>query len=214
MAVGGIFSVAGPLCTREAVTERHSIAERRSLTRLERLEGAAYQSSLLRRRDGDVRTSGESDHADTKFLGHPVDESLRRPLRGDQPRRPDVLRAHRQRRVDRDQHRRLLALDAHACVRPRDADDHRGQSDDEKSKRQMSTPAGRRVDEVRQQARRGETSCVALPAPFAHDVQPHQHGYEHETDQCQRRLKAHRRGPRRRKTASKRSQSPAVVSTT
>ena len=193
MAVGGVFPSLVRSVTREAVAERDGIAERCPLPRPERPESATHEHPVLRGRNGDIRTSAESDHADTELLRHPVDESLRGSLRGDQPGRPDVLRAHRQRRVDRDEHGCLLALNPHARMRARDTDDHRGQRDDEQRKRQMSAPAGRRVDEVRQQARRGEPSGISLPAPFTNDVQPHEHGYDDERDQRQRRLEAHRR---------------------
>ena len=34
-----------------------------------------HEPPVLRRRNGDIRAPGEADHADTKLLRHPVDES-------------------------------------------------------------------------------------------------------------------------------------------
>ena len=51
---------------------------------------------------------------------------------------------HRARRVDREDHRRLLARDAHRRERPRDADDHRREAEQEDGERKVPQPSRRR----------------------------------------------------------------------
>ena len=49
-------------------------------------------------------------------------------------------------------HGGLLALDAHVGVRTCDADHHRRERDEQNGERQMTPPARRCIDEIREQA--------------------------------------------------------------
>src|SRR5919108_2547812 len=78
----------------------------------------------------------------------------------------------------------------------------------------MTAPARRGVDEIRKQRRSREAGGEVGAPPLAPDVCSNERGDDQKTHERERPLKAHRRCPLRRKTASERNQSPDVESTT
>ena len=102
--------------------------------------------------------------------------------------------------------------DAHGRVRSRDADDHRGERDEQHRDREMASGARGALDEVRQQRGRRPGGRGALSRPLVQQVRDEQQRQEQEAEQPDRRGEAH--FALRRNSASSRSQSPDVDSTT
>ncbi len=87
------------------------------------------ERAVGRRRQRDGGAAREGDDAHLELLRHLGDERLGGRLGGAEPRGLDVVRPHRVGDVDGEDDRRLLARDLDRRVRPRDADDQRGERD-------------------------------------------------------------------------------------
>ena len=112
---------------------------------------------VVRRRRRDLRLSREDDEPDPEVVRRLVEERAKRLLRRAEPRRLDVLRLHRARRVDDEDHRRLLAQERALDVRAGEADDEGAQA--ERRGSPQARTAARSVPRRRSRGRRG--SCSA-----------------------------------------------------
>src|SRR5581483_1564158 len=116
--------------------------------------------------------------------------------------------------VDRDDDRRLLALDRQRRVRPSDPDQHGGQREQEDREGDVAPPAGGALDDVREHRRGGEALGRARAAALEEDVAGDRQRDRDEREQGERGRERHRtRAPARRKAARPRIQSPSVIST-
>ena len=146
------------------------------------------------------------------FFGTFSRELDRRRLRRREPRRRDIGRAHRARDVHREQHRRLLAPHRHRRVRARDADDHHRERDEQQRDRNVAPPPGAR------------STRFGTSAGFAHAAAARCRRRSRQSTRRRAAAGAAARAaqcgelkltrPLRRKSASSRSQSPDVDSTT
>ena len=78
---------------------------------------------IVRRRRRYLRLAGEYDEPDLQVVGCLVEERAQSLLRRAEPRRLDVLGLHGARRVDDEDHRRLLLQQRALDVRAREADE-------------------------------------------------------------------------------------------
>jgi hypothetical protein len=111
---------------RELDRERERVADRRAAVageEVDRVERGAQELAVPRRRRRHLRVAGERDQADLEPLGDAVEERPDGLLRRGEPRRLDVLRLHRARDVDDEDHGRALPrherLDLRPCERAR-----------------------------------------------------------------------------------------------
>jgi hypothetical protein len=77
-------------------------------------------------------------------------------------------------------------------VRARDADDHRGERDEQDGEWQVASRSGRAVDDVRQEGRVPEARREGRPAPLARDVEPHEQGHGEEAEEREWPVEPHR----------------------
>jgi hypothetical protein len=74
----------------------------------------------------------------------------------------------------------------HGGVRPRDADEHRRESDEQHGEREVSSPTRRGGDEVRQQRGIAEAPSGVDAAPLPGDVQRREQRHDEQGKQRER----------------------------
>ena len=168
----------------ELCREQHRVADRCALARAQRPDRrrARGRGRPSARRAICARVANETTPI-RNFFGT-VDEWCAAALRGGEPRRLDVGRAHRPRDVDREQDGRLLAGHADRRMRPRDADDQRRERDEQERDRHVPARTGRAVDQIRQQRRASSSAAAnALAAPLAETYSADEHGDREQPEQ-------------------------------
>ena len=95
---------------------------------------------VVGRRRRHLRLSREHDETDPQVVGRLVEEGAKRLLRGAEPCRLDVLRLHRTRRVDDEDHGRLLSQERALDVRTGQTDDERAETEHENRRGHETQP--------------------------------------------------------------------------
>ena len=190
---------------------RDRVTDRGPGVRLEAVDlvddlGAVVRGLGERRRGG-----RERDEADTEPLGQPLDEPAGRVLRGGEPRRRDVGSHHRPGDVDRQDDARLVTRHGDRRLGPCERDEQCDERQQGKDGRDVPPPAGRAVDDVREQVEVREPHRVLHTPPLDEEVRHHQQRHDRQREKGEGPREAHRRLLLvERKPASMRSQSSSV----
>ena len=101
-----------------------------------------------------------------------VEERADRLLRGAEPRRLDVLRLHRARRVHDEDHRRALLQEHPLDLRPRERDEERGEPEHEERGRDVAAATSASRDDRREHVEVRVPHGVARAAPLGEEPDP------------------------------------------
>ena len=182
-AVGGLVPSAlrsrCPSCAESAIASPSAVPSpgRRAASAARTSDRSAVGGTATTARDANETTPTRN------FSGTLRRKAFAAVAGGPEPRRLDVLRGHRARDVDRQDHGRLLTRDADVRVRARDSDHHRGQRHQEDRDRKMAAPSRCPVDEVGKQGEVREAGHVRATAALVSHVRHNKEGHDQEPEE-------------------------------
>ena len=182
---------------REQRRERHDdgAADRGVALQLEPVDGAHEVLAVLRRRLHHRGGAGERHDREADVLRLVLDERLRGFLRGREPRRLDVGRAHAERHVERHDDDALLGRQRDDRARPRDREDRRDHREEEERRRDVAPEPLAGPDRLAHQTQARVPDRALLPPAQQQDVDADQHRGRQQQPQHLGPQKRHRVSP-------------------